>query len=211
MEAGASKTRREQRAAVEPQRRPGIERVATLLEVGAAVIAEKGYEAATMAEIAERSASAIGSLYRFFPSKEVLANALIEQYGKKMDEAFAKLNADADPVETDKTADALIQFLVHWRRETTAIPALLDAHSEWSAKRLQFRHAALAHIAHTLQLLAPALPLETAQSMAVVLLHNMKTMASLNFQEKAAAFPGAIEELRLMNRIYVATRLAPFR
>src|SRR5260370_3934834 len=60
-----------------PQRRNGKLRVAAILKAGAAVIAEKGYEAATMAEIAARSNTKIGSLYRFFPNKEVLANALI--------------------------------------------------------------------------------------------------------------------------------------
>ena len=37
---------------------------------------EKGYDAATMTEIAARSGTAIGSLYRFFPSKESLSDAL---------------------------------------------------------------------------------------------------------------------------------------
>lgn len=44
------------------------------MEAAAAVIAEKGYEGATMAEIAARSGTKIGSLYRFFPNKESLAD-----------------------------------------------------------------------------------------------------------------------------------------
>jgi len=63
-----------------PQRRNGKLRVAAILKAGAAVISEKGYEMATMAEIAARSNTKIGSLYRFFPNKEVLANALIAHY-----------------------------------------------------------------------------------------------------------------------------------
>jgi AcrR family transcriptional regulator len=62
-----------------PQRRNGKLRVAAILKAGAAVIAEKGYEAATMAEIAARSNTKIGSLYRFFPNEEVLANAMTER------------------------------------------------------------------------------------------------------------------------------------
>jgi glyoxylase-like metal-dependent hydrolase (beta-lactamase superfamily II) len=63
-----------------PQRRNGKLRVAAILKAGAAVISEKGHEMATMAEIAARSNTKIGSLYRFFPNKEVLANALIAHY-----------------------------------------------------------------------------------------------------------------------------------
>jgi AcrR family transcriptional regulator len=48
-----------------PQRRNGKLRVAAILKAGAAVISEKGYEMATMAEIAARSNTKIGSLYRF--------------------------------------------------------------------------------------------------------------------------------------------------
>jgi AcrR family transcriptional regulator len=42
------------------------------MEAAAAVIAERGFESATMAEIAARAGAQIGSLYRFFPNKEVL-------------------------------------------------------------------------------------------------------------------------------------------
>jgi AcrR family transcriptional regulator len=59
----------------EPKRQRGHLRVAAILEAGVAVFTEKGYDAATMTEIAARSGTAIGSLYRFFPSKDVLADA----------------------------------------------------------------------------------------------------------------------------------------
>ncbi len=111
---------------VVPQRRHRKERVATLLAVGATVIAEKGYEGATMAEIAERAGSPIGSLYRFFPSKEILANALIQRYATQVQEAFAKINSAADPASPEKTADTLLHFLVDLRHETKAMSALLE-------------------------------------------------------------------------------------
>jgi len=62
------------RAVKVPQRSNGKLRVAAILEAAAAVIAEEGYEGATMAEIAARSGTKIGSLYRFFPNKESLAD-----------------------------------------------------------------------------------------------------------------------------------------
>ena len=93
------------RAALEPQRRPGKERVAALMEAAASVIAERGFEAATMAEIAARAGALIGSLYHFFPNKEVLADALIERYGVIIDEAFAKIDSQAAsmPIEREQT------------------------------------------------------------------------------------------------------------
>src|SRR5580700_10899327 len=63
-----------------PKRARGKQRVAELLEAAAAVFAEKGYEAATMTEIAARAGAPIGSLYQFFPAKETLADVLVQNF-----------------------------------------------------------------------------------------------------------------------------------
>src|SRR5277367_4575012 len=59
-----------------PRLQRGKDRVAALMAAGAAVFAEKGYDAATMTEIAAQAGAAIGSLYQFFPTKELLAAAV---------------------------------------------------------------------------------------------------------------------------------------
>jgi AcrR family transcriptional regulator len=59
-----------------PKLRRGKARVAALTEAAAVVFAEKGYDAATMTEIAAKAGASIGSLYQFFPTKELLAAAL---------------------------------------------------------------------------------------------------------------------------------------
>src|ERR1700748_935719 len=66
----------------EPKRKRGHIRVAAIMQAGVEVFKEKGYDAATMTEIAARSGTAIASLYRFFPSKEALADALLQQYAQ---------------------------------------------------------------------------------------------------------------------------------
>jgi AcrR family transcriptional regulator len=68
-------------------------RVAAILEAAAAVIAEKRYEGATIAEIAARSGTKIGSLYRFFPNKESLADTLVVSARKNLDAAFDRFDA----------------------------------------------------------------------------------------------------------------------
>src|ERR1700742_3343804 len=97
---------RETRAAVAraPKRLRGQQRVAELLQAGMAVFAEKGYEAATMTEIAARAGAPIGSLYQFFPTKDAIADTLIENY-------VALLTADLDALEArarDIDARALV-------------------------------------------------------------------------------------------------------
>jgi AcrR family transcriptional regulator len=201
---------RKPRAPVEPQRRPGRERVAKLLEVGAAVIAEKGYEAATMAEIAARADSPIGSLYRFFPSKELLAEALIDRYTEQIEEEFGKIAARAKTASTDEIANAILDFTVIQSNEMEVIVALLEARADGSVRRQAFRNGAVKHIGVAVALLAPKMPACTVRDVAVILLHNMKLMKALKFQHDVPTSPGAMEELRQMNRLYLASRIASF-
>jgi AcrR family transcriptional regulator len=196
------------REALEPRRRRGELRVASLLAAAAEVIAERGYEAATMAEVAARAGARIGSLYRFFPSKEVLADALIQRYRELVDEAFGKIEDQVAVLSISDLADALVGFLAALHGETRAVVALLDARSEWSAKRAEFRQAALRRIAQILMLRSPALRPETAEDVAVILLFNMKTMKALTLEPGTAASPGVVAELREMNRLYLEHKLS---
>lgn len=181
------------------------------MEAAAAVIAERGYEAATMAEIAARAGAQIGSLYRFFPSKEILADALIHRYGELVDEAFGKIESQVGSLAVNDLADALVDLLVELHGESRAVVALLEAHSEWSAKRTEFREAALRRLARLLRLRSPRLRPAKAEDIAVILLHNMKTMKALTFEQGIATSPGATAELREMNRLYLASKLSERR
>jgi AcrR family transcriptional regulator len=178
------------------------------MEAAAAVIAERGFESATMAEIAARAGAQIGSLYRFFPNKEVLADALIHRYGELIDMAFAKIESQATSLSIHDLADSLIGLLVELHGETRAILALLDARSEASAKRAEFRQAALRRIVRILRLRSQHLHPKAAESIAVILLHNMKTMKASTLGQGIVTSPGATRELREMNRLYLASKLS---
>src|ERR1700742_807297 len=108
-----------------PQSRNGKRRAAAILKAGATVIAEKGYEAATMAEIAARADTKIGSLYRFFPNKEVLADALMQRYSALRDAHYAGIDARANAMPLDELADRLVNSIAEIHDETKALVALL--------------------------------------------------------------------------------------
>ncbi len=206
---GSSKSRgNPERGALEPRRRPGRERVAALLEAASSVIAEKGFEAATMAEIASRAGALIGSLYHFFPNKEALSNALIHRYARNIDEAFARIDGQAASMPIEAFADALVYLLVDFQGESMAMRALLESRPEWSVKPQEFRDALLTHIARTLRIRSSHLGPETAHDMAVVLLHCMKNMKALTADRDGEVSHGASVELRDMIRLYLASRLA---
>jgi len=196
------------RPALVPQRSVGRKRVATLMAAASKVIQERGFDAATMAEIAARADTKIGSLYRFFPNKEVLADALMQRYSELRDTQCDEIDARACIVSIDELADLLVDSIAEIYDETKALSALLDARSEWSGKRLEYREKALKRIVGTLRLRAPTLPEGTAKDMAVVLLNNMKTMVAMTLDKSAPTSPGGPAELRLMNRLYLASKLA---
>jgi AcrR family transcriptional regulator len=193
--------------AVEPQRRPGKLRVAALMEAGAAEIAERGFEGATMAAIAARAGAPIGSLYRFFPNKQVLGDALILRYLDLINLAFESVSDDPRNLRNEAFADVLLALLVDLRDETSAIVALLSAHSDWSLKRGQLHTAILRNITEKLRRRNPHLRTETAENMAVVLLQNMKSMKELTLTPESSENSGAILELREMTRLYLARKL----
>ena len=203
----SNNTTKKMRVALTPQRLPGKARVAAVLEAATAVIAEKGYDAATMAEIAVRARAPIGSLYRFFPNKEILADALIQRYAVLINQSFDVIDRQVAGQSLEATADAILDFMIHLHDESRAMSGLLEARSGYSAKRMEFRKLALKRIAKTVSLCAPALSKGQAGDVAVILLHNMKTMKALKFGENVPNSPGAANELRQMNRLYFASKL----
>ncbi|HLL22785.1 MAG TPA: TetR/AcrR family transcriptional regulator [Kofleriaceae bacterium] len=75
-----------------PRKRPRQERskvtVDTILAATARVLVKKGFDGLTTNAVAEAAGVSIGSLYQYFPSKEALVAALIEQHIDEMNAAI---------------------------------------------------------------------------------------------------------------------------
>jgi AcrR family transcriptional regulator len=194
------------RRSLEPQRDVGRQRVADLLQAAAAVIQERGFEAATMAEIAARADARIGSLYRFFPSKEAVADALMQRYADILQAEYDAVHARAPMATPEELADTLIDLLVKLYPQARAVTALLESRTDWTAVRQRFRAQALTGVRTALTICAPDLDDNEANDIAAVVLNNMKTMAGMAKKEVPTS-PGAPNELRLMNRLYLAAKL----
>jgi AcrR family transcriptional regulator len=194
------------RRSLEPQRDVGRQRVADLLQAAAAVIQERGFEAATMAEIAARADARIGSLYRFFPSKEAVADALMQRYADILQAEYDTVHARAPMATPEELADTLIDLLVKLYPQARAVTALLESRTDWTAVRQRFRAQALTGVRTALTICAPDLDDNEANDIAAVVLNNMKTMAGMAKKEVPTS-PGAPNELRLMNRLYLAAKL----
>lgn len=112
-----------------PQQRRGERRVAALLVAAASVIAEVGYDAATMSAIAERAGASIGSLYQFFPNKEAITQTLRAQFAKEIEALWAPLEAEAKTLPLRSLVDRLIDVRVEFIYTHPAFLPLMDAFS----------------------------------------------------------------------------------
>jgi AcrR family transcriptional regulator len=185
-------------AARAPKRQRGKQRVAELLEAGAAVFAEKGYASATMTEIAARAGAPIGSLYQFFPSKEVLADTLVQNY-------VALLAADLDALEArsrDVDARTLVEGLFKIPRghpqERAATMPLAEARMDERKRRETFRYLLRKRIAAILRVRSPTLSPEAARDRAIVVLQLMKAASSLSDEEGLSGRATALRELQAL-------------
>ena len=206
----ASATRKPLAAAPEakaPSRRRGRERVATLLAAGAVVFADKGFDAATMTEIAARAGASIGSLYQFFPTKAALADALLEQH---MNVVHAHLDAIAAQAATQPLPDlarALCNALVATRSANPGFVALLDSGNIDPAMIATIRKAMRQQVATILQRRAPHLPAAELAAAAAAVLQMMKSAAAMQADVTLPGREAALAELAQMLHAYLQVRL----
>ena len=192
-----------------PKRARGKQRVAALLEAAAAVFAEKGYEAATMTEIAARARAPIGSLYQFFPAKEALADLLVQNYVALLAGDLQELEAKVAEIDNQTLVERLFGLLRSHPQERAAAQSLAEARMDERTRRTTFRHMLRKHIAAILRARAPSLPAETARDMAVVLLQMMKAASALSDEDGLPGRAAGMRDLQTLAVQYLEQRLRP--
>lgn len=205
-----SNSSRGKRTSLQPLRAAGRQRVEELLEAASDLMAERGYEATTMAEIAARAGAKIGSLYRFFPNKEAVADALVQRHIAVLEDEYAALAKRAATLSPESLADVLIELLVTLYPRVKSLSALMEARTDRMEIRERARGHAIAGIAAALRVCAPGLGEMLAKDISAVVLNTMKVLRGM-LSKDAPTMPGAPDELRRMHRLYLADRLEPFR
>ena len=190
-----------------PKRERGKQRVAELLEAAATVFAEKGYEAATMTEIAARAGAPIGSLYQFFPAKEALADTLVQNYVALLAADLQALQARAAQLEVPALVEALFGILRGRPRERAAALPLAEARMDERTRRTTFRYMLRKSIAAILLARTPQLGADQAREMAIVVLQLIKAYNLLHDEDGLAGRSSGLRELQALAVHYVEQRL----
>jgi AcrR family transcriptional regulator len=186
-----------QTLAKEPKRERGKQRVAALMDAGAELFAEKGYEATTMTEIASRAGAAIGSLYQFFPSKEALAEALFDRFAERWAASFARIEELAPGRSARELADLFVDHKLRQRTDRDAAIALSDVVAGIVERRKPLGDALRGRIAAILSAGNPALGPNEAAAAAIIVNQIMKMVPALasTEDERAAALIGEARKL----------------
>jgi AcrR family transcriptional regulator len=194
--------------AKEPKRERGKQRVAALIDAGAELFAEKGYEATTMTEIAQRAGAAIGSLYQFFPSKEALAEALFNRYAERAAASFARVEELAPGRTARELADLLIDYKLALRTDRDATIALSSSVAGIVERRKPLGDALRGRIASILRAANRDLREDEAAAAAVIVSQVMKIVPALAATENERPL-SLIAEARKLLALYIAGVLDP--
>ena len=189
-----------------PQQDRGERRVAEVLEAAAAVIAEVGYEAATMTEMAERAGASIGALYQYFPNKEAIARALRRQYGDEMEARWTPMLAKGAKLSVKELVDGIFDLMVEFMETRPAYIPLMNAPKGYKRDPAA-RHRLRGHFADLFREKRPEMCEETALRVANVAVQVVKAMNPIYAEAKAAEREEIAREFKLVLGSYLSLRL----
>lgn len=199
----SSQKSREIPAAAQPTRQRGHLRVAAILDAATALFAARDYDAVTMTEIAARSGTAIGSLYRFFPTKELLADALLERYGAQLEGELTDLAARASSLSAADLAAGIFATILAHAVERAAAVALVEARSNTGAQRAQIRAMMMDRLRALIAAVNPDMSAPGIDVRAKILLGLVKVIG-INAEW---ASEDVMAETRRLIEIYLSARI----
>jgi AcrR family transcriptional regulator len=102
-----------------PRQARSQETLDRILDAAEAILEEKGFDDASVAEIALRAGSSVGAFYSRFPDKQALLHAL---HGRFVDEATATADAAFEPARwagasAPEIVERIVAFLVQIQRD----------------------------------------------------------------------------------------------
>lgn len=183
-----------------PQRARGRARVTALLTAATAVFAEKGFDAATMTEIAARAGASIGSLYQFFPTKDLLADALHAANSEDLSRMLTELGTRVAGKPGEVLADALFRDLSAFLTTHPAFIALADWRGIDPKRKKQMRRRLRGQIAALLSQADPPVPPRHVDVLAVIVLHLLRTAVAIAGEPDLPNRAAVLDELRMMLR-----------
>jgi AcrR family transcriptional regulator len=189
-----------------PQQARAERTVAGLLDAAEEVIAEAGYEAATLSAVAARAGASVGSLYQYFPDKPAVARALAGRYGAELADQWAPLVVEAASLNTHQLVDRMFDAMLKFQADRPAFLPLVASVSEYRHTKAD-RNRMRGHIAELLRAHQPRLTAADAALVAEITVQIFKAMNRAFGQQTNAQRRALAGEFRLVLLAYLTARL----
>jgi AcrR family transcriptional regulator len=109
---------------LEPVQQRSTRRVENLLDAAARYIHENGFETLTTAHVSELAGSSIGTVYRYFPDRIALLDALAQRNRERAADALAIAMATAAPTGVPGVVEVAVSVLAAMYRDEKGFRAL---------------------------------------------------------------------------------------
>ena len=187
-------------------------RYEAILDAAAVVFADRGFETATMEDIAAGADSAIGSLYQFFPDKRAVFQALAERCLDRTRSAFEALSTSGPArVAWPDAIDAMIDGFAALHRSDPSFRAVLmnlQMYGLYAERDTALHRFIVTQVAGKLGELASGLPAAERQLVATMIVTTIATMLFVSHRAQPAAARAILAETKVMLRHYLGKRLA---
>lgn len=182
-----------------PKRQRGHDRVVILLEAAARIFARKGYDAATMTEIAAEANSSIGSLYQFFPTKPLLAEALHIDRLERLKVGLHHLAEQRPCLAAADSGEAIFDALGAFIEQFPEFPVLAGRRDIPKERKVRSRAELKELIGNVLRRAQPPIADDIAL-MSGIILELLRIAVVAGSEPDAAEDRRVVTELRLMLR-----------
>lgn len=189
-----------------PQLERGERRVAQLLRTAAEVLAEVGYDAATMTEIASRAGASIGTVYQYFPNKEALVLALRQQYVEEMEVRWSDFDVLTAQMSIREIAHLLMDLAAGFVDSRPAYYAVVDAPGVFK-RSPEARQRLRQKVAKAFREKRSSLSQAEAYRIANVALQIVKSMHPLYAEASAQEREALVKEYKQVLAAYLESRL----
>jgi len=191
-----------------PQQERGEKRLSQLLEAAASVMADVGYEAATMTQIADLAQASIGTLYQYFPNKEALMNALRQQYIDEMKLRWAPFTETPEKLSIQQLVDRIFDIVLDYIEKRPAYFPLLGT-PRGNQRDPSGRSWLREHFAALFREALPEMTQEESFRVANVTVQVLKGMHPLCVGVSEQERDLIVGEFKLLLTTYLGERLKP--
>jgi AcrR family transcriptional regulator len=169
-------------------------------------MAEAGYDAATMTEIAERANASIGTLYQYFPDKEAIVRALRQQYVDEFEVLWVPLKAEASKLSLRQLVDRFFDIIIDYFEKRPAYFPVLNAPGNFRRDPAA-RNRLRGHFVALFRERRPDMTPEAALRVANVTVQVLKAMHLLYAEAKGVEKEEIVGEFKLLLMSYLSTSL----